>query len=682
VNFSNASRVALAATALLALGCQSNGSRDLPTTNNPGGGGGSGGGGRTIDGGGAGDLKITIIAPKAMEVIKSSTSSEVRARVVSVRPGSNDPSGDPVDPTSIQAALRRTSDNSQVAVGPLFGPLPNSEFAAPFDLSKVDSGDYELIVTGASAGGARGMAFIAVRVDAGPRIEINSPKERGSYKGSLTVQAIIDSAPFGPTMSVSATIGVLPIALNPTGAPNTYEALVEFLNLPSVLEGDQILKVTATNVAGTSTSVNVRFTIDSKGPALTDTEPKEGVIVGGIIRLRAKVADPAGVLGTSVLAVIGNRKDANFNVELKPEADTGFFSALFDTARLTACKPAPDTGLCIVYPNLSFRASDLAGNESVVAYDIGVDNQPPVVDLFPPPDMRVARYDSTVKRLTCSWPFDPLGDYRILGDMPGDVCAAPQVFDIRARIEDAGNRASGLKHPPASGLDPATVAVFVLADTGQALVVDVDGDGICDAINPKLIPTTRGPSQSNEVLTVRLAGVPPKGGADFTPDPALLDPAGRAAYPSCTPGVAPVAPGRLCGSEPLTVAIGWPAVRDRTPAIWSLEPITSGEPQCVGSQFDAFANLIPDGGWACIAAAATDRLGNTSVSNPLRVWVQYQGLPPLGPNCPAPPPQAGPPPNCTGSYNRVTAMLTGTPCRGRTFLPREVINEGALPEGM
>jgi hypothetical protein len=674
-------RAAVTLLAIACAACQSSAPEDSPPPSN--GSVGGSGGGRTSDGGpvsGAGELKISIVAPKPMEPIKARTSSEVRVRVLSVRPGTNDPSGDPVDPTSIVASLRRMSDNGEAAHSTLFGPMPNSEFAAPIDLSSVSSGDYQLIVTGNTSGGTRGMTVSTVRVDAGPRIEIKSPTENGSYKGSVTIQVIIDSAPFGPTMSVEASIGVLPIALNPTGAPNTYEALVEFLKLASPLEGDQVLKVAAINVANTRSEERVRFTIDNRGPEITATEPKEGVVVGGIIRLRAKVSDQSGVLGNSVTAVIGNRQDVNFKVDLKAEGDTGFYSELFDTARLTSCKPLPDTSLCIVFPNLSFRASDRAGNESFQAYDIAVDNQPPTVDLSPPGDLRIIQYNPEKKKLVCSWAFNPIGDYQRLGDMPRDLCAAPQVFDVRARIEDDGNRADGLKFAPTSGVDPATTTLYVLSETSQALVVDVDGDGVCDSLNPKLIPTTKGPTQSNEVLAVRLAAVPPKGAADFTPDPSLMTPAGMAAYPACTPGDAPVGPRRLCGAQPQTIVIGYPAAVGPASSIWSVEPITSAEPWCVGSQFDAFANQIREG-WACVAAAATDKLGNTGVSNPLRVWIQNRGLPNT-PSCPAPPPTAPPPPNCTGSFNRQSGTVGPSPCRGRTFRPREIINAGALPEGM
>ena len=83
-----------------------------------------------------------------------------------------------------------------------------------------------------------------------------------------------------------------------------------------------------------------------------------------------------------------------------------------------------------------------------------------------------------------------------------------------------------------------------------------------------------------------------------------------------------------------------------------------------------------------LAFLLSDKLGNAAASNPLRVWIQYRGLPGGGPMCPSPPPSAGPPPNCTGSFDRVTGTVSSNPCRGRTFADREILNEGALPEGM
>ena len=77
---------------------------------------------------------------------------------------------------------------------------------------------------------------------------------------------------------------------------------------------------------------------------------------------------------------------------------------------ISASLGAPATGLCLVFPTLSFRAADTLGNESVLSYEIAVDNQPPVLDLDPPPDLRIVRFDTHTRRTVCSWAFDPLGE--------------------------------------------------------------------------------------------------------------------------------------------------------------------------------------------------------------------------------------------------------------------------------
>src|SRR5262249_51660595 len=154
---------------------------------------------------------------------------------------------------------------------------------------------------------------------------------------------------------------------------------------------------------------------------------------------------------------------------------------------------------------------DLLGNETTVSYEIAVDNMPPIADLDPP-NLRDIKNDEGWR---CSFEFDPLGVDQNSGDMPNDNCAVPQVFDLRARLEDDGNRATGLKVVPIAGVDPDNASVYVLDDTTQPLVVDTDGDGNCDAINPLLIPVTNPPTRPDEVLKVRLAPVPKAGNADF-----------------------------------------------------------------------------------------------------------------------------------------------------------------------
>jgi hypothetical protein len=256
----------------------------------------------------------------------------------------------------------------------------------------------------------------------------------------------------------------------------------------------------------------------------------------------------------------------------------------------------------------------------------------------------------------CSHAFDPVGDYRRLGDMPNDGCGVGQLFDLRAQIEDEGNHGLGSKGSPIALVDPASVVAYVLDDTSQVLVVDTDGDGICDDVNPQLQPTTTPTAQSHQVLAVRMVGMPPKGKRDFTPDPTP--------DASCPSGKDKLPPEVVCGADgSLRSFIHY--VGPSEPAIWTVEPFSAAF--CTGAQLDVHPNDITDG-WACIAVVAADRVGNRSVSAPLRVFVDRKGTQIVARGaglCPAPPASDRTPPDCTGSYDRATKQVSALPCRAR-----------------
>ena len=189
------------------------------------------------------------------------------------------------------------------------------------------------------------------------------------------------------------------------------------------------------------------------------------------------------------------------------------------------------------------------------------------------------------------------------------------------------------------------------------------------------MPTTSPLTNSNQVLTVRLVPVKPKGTGNFFPDPSLLDPLVLASYPGCNQGQDQKAPPRLCGAQTIPVAIGYPTALDPQAAVWTIEPLTDKEPWCLGGQFDTHANQIGDG-WACFAAAGADNNGNKGVSAPLRVWIQQQGLLETGPICPAPPVAGGPAPDCTGTYDPATNQVSPQPCIGRRFPSKQIRWQG------
>jgi len=619
-------------------------------------------------GGASGSVSVTIETPTDQTVADSGSLVDVKVHA------HVDQGSDFIDPTSVQAVLTAMGDPA-VLDSTKLAPLGGDVYGGRISVGDHPSGTYTLTVTAASSGGMKGMNMVDFQVDAGPTLVVRSPLAMHSYKGLLVVEVYADAGQFGPLDGPHATVANYPVQLDPvmdqngTPVPNTYRGMINLddpmppMVLPP-LTNDQLLTVWATNMRGKRVEIHLVFTIDDEGPAITNTSPAPGEIAGSIIRIAATVSDPAGVLDSSVIAVIGDdTTPAIFNVQLKPDG-VGVYSVLFDTRKLTAC-PDPPNGndLCIVFPTVSFRASDELGNESVVSYGFAVDNIAPVADLDPP-NLRSFKIDAL--GIHCSWEFDPLGNDDFEGDMPNDQTVVPQVFDLRARIEDDSNHANGLKLPPIATVDPDKTAVYVLDDENQVRIVDTDGDGWCDAVNPTLVPTTEPPTTNNQVLKVRLAPVAPAGTADFTPDPSL--PLTPSASSFCIRGADPP-PALLCGLFQPTIAIGYAF---NEPAIWSVDPID--KPHCFGNQFDTHANNIGEG-WACIAVATADLAGNVSVSPPLRVFIDYKYVGPHGCVCPNPGnnpsgcacPSTGPAPACTGTYDKMSGNVQKGACKTRRF---------------
>jgi Bacterial Ig domain len=574
---------------------------------------------------------------------------------------------------SVKATVTATGSTAAAATGQLVAASADI-FNGTISLSSLKLGSYTLTVAATSSGGAVGQASIGIVIDDGPAVSVSSPIAGKSYNGTLTVEFTADFGAIGPSTSVSpnpsATVGGLAVQdlaadTSPNVPPNSYRGTVAFDVYSPPLTGVQLLDVKATNANGVLTEVRVLFSIDNTGPTITLTTPATGQVVGGVINISATINDDSGVFDSSVIAIIGDQNNPVFNLPLTPKGG-GVYGVIFDTANLTRCVPPPATSLCLVYPTISFRASDTLGNQTVLGYDFSVDNVPPVADLDPPPirDVRVG-----TNGYECSFAFDPLSVNRDIGDMPNDGCLVPQVFDLRARIEDDGNRASGLKVVPIAGIDPDNTSVYVLHDIGQPLVVDSDGDGNCDQINPLLVPTTDPPTAANQVLKIRLAGVPPAGLADFEPDKSLVG------NTVCAQGSALTPPPLLCSFQQPTIAISYAGDQ---PAVWSVEPIDSF--RCLGNQFDALANHIPEG-WACLAIQTVDLAGNQGVSVPMRVYIQYGAA---GGFCGSPPAGAGPPPTCTGTFTAsadptVSGVAAIGACGARKFTATEYCYLGDCP---
>jgi hypothetical protein len=280
-----------------------------------------------------------------------------------------------------------------------------------------------------------------------------------------------------------------------------------------------------------------------------------------------------------------------------------------------------------------------------VGYLVSLDNTPPLADLDPPNDFRV--YKKAMDKFVCSWPFDPLGF-----DAVSDGQTVAQVFDIRARIEDLGNQPlSGYPDfTPIAAIDNNRVQLLVLDDTSQALVVDTNNDGVCDAVNPLLTPTTA-PKSATDALLVNMVPINPAGNGDFRASPIPPPPTAP-----CIDGTELAGPEPICDTSNLLLAIAQHGTN--LPAIYTIPPIVNDKLQNLGRQFDALGNSVSDG-WICLAIAVWDKLGNGQVSRPLRVCVDKDGT---GGECSG----ATPMPTCTGTQTVAKPkpiVNSAMPCR-------------------
>ena len=469
-----------------------------------------------------GTLAVTITAPA------NPTTVGVRTDVVVTANAAVQGGSDYIDTSSVAVTVTAPTGSVVLANGVLVS-TGGEAYSGKLSLGDLPAGMYTLTVSARSSSGTQGSDQIMLTVDGGPVITVVSPIADHGYNGSVAVDLTVDPGAFPLASGPTATIAGKPIPLTPPTPPRPAIARrwssdrrrtrPGAVLLPDVA-GKQLFQVQATNSIGVTDQVRVVFVIDKSGPTITATTPVTGDVVGGIINITATVTDDSGVLDSSVVAVISNEETPLFELPLAAQG-SGIYGVLFDTSNLTRCPEPPSSDLCVVFPNISFRAVDLVGNQSVLSYGFSIDNIAPVADLDPPL-MRQLTLSATGYQ--CSFAFDPLSVNQEIGDMPNDGCMVPQVFDLRARIEDDGNRASELKVTPISLVDPANTNVFIMpASLNQPLVVDSDGDGRCDQVNPLLTPLspTAPPTAGSGVLQVRLAGVPPAGKADFEPDPTL-----------------------------------------------------------------------------------------------------------------------------------------------------------------
>ena len=350
---------------------------------------------------------------------------------------------------------------------------------------------------------------------------------------------------------------------------------------------------------------------DTTGPVITYVKPIAGSFVGGLMDLTVTITDPSGVQPGSVQAVINN-DPTKYTLALGP-AGTDTYHVFFDLNTL---------GKGIVFLALSVRADDRLGNHSELGEEVVLDNTTPWMTMNAAVPMRVSKLDATnaaSPKLECSHLFSPLGDPSDTANGPevaSEGAVMKQIMGLRARIEDHGNFAPGQRVEYISDIDESTVTLFAVGNTSSplpVLAVDTNGDGICDDVNPALVPTSGTVVMPNQALAVAMSPLADTGAANFTPSSGTV-----------TAGVCDefglgteVAPPPLCTKAGTTVTFVIPWLGKDKP-IYSIPPIRDPD-ACVGFPLDA-ANHLPEGP-ACVLVRAADHAGNHMVSYPLHICV-------------------------------------------------------------
>jgi len=470
--------------------------------------------------------------------------------------------------------------------------------------------------------------------DGGPKITVLAPGEGSYHKGSLPVQVIVTDK--GSIAGFEARIGSVKLTQltdqEKKKQKQTWVGTVKFDDamFGTGLKGTQVIAFTASNANQATTIVTRTFIIDDQGPDIAIKSHNPGDLVGGVIKLVADVTDQAGVIAATVKVVIGNNLDQR-TVVLTAAKGGNEYSGQFDTRTLSQYD---------LWPVMSFRASDVLGNEAHQDIQVGLDNGQPILELDPPADFYII--EKKDQAYLCSHPFDPVGPLAA-----NDGQLVPQIRSIRARIEDQGNHVPSATWVPIAAINPATVWLYVLDDTTKALVADTTGDGYCDAINPNVVPQGTSP-QPGEAVAVNLIEISPTGKADFTPDTSPL--------PSfCSSwGDEEDPPEPICKGVVATVAQHYEV---SLAAIYTIPPVVSACYKCLGLPFDFLANSFNDG-WVCAAATANDALGNEGVSPPIRLYVDKKAYGAgTGP---------GGAPDCTGTLDKATGKVDAAkPCKFR-----------------
>jgi hypothetical protein len=594
------------------------------------------------------------------------STTEVQYDLLTVTATVTSPMMTPIQSSMVLLSI--TPPNGGIVSVPMSLSAVANVYSGSIDISAIPSGPGTFSVSAIDTMGRKGSANGSYIHDHGPVITFLQPTMATAH-ASVTVELLVNDTlhPVTDPTAVSAYIrkaGDITLKQEMGATPMRLSALVDFSKFTPPLDGQQLITATATNPNGTTTHATKQFIVDNSGPKIVIMTPPPDKFVGGVTLVQAMIDDDySGVSDVSVLAVFGNDPMHNAVPLTRMAPGSDVFQGYFDVRSL---------GRDYVLPELSVTAADTLGNSSQLGEEIIVDNTPPRITM----DAKIQMYVSQPVAggaHECSHPFSPLGPFT--PDPPEvvyDGALVQQVFGVRARIEDHGNFAPGLAVERYSGVSKPSVFLYAIPDNRMTpLAVDTDGNGVCDNVNPLLIPSSTGvtsPGQAFSLQLVPLTAGP--GTADFRgPFTAPSNPAPIGQCDLFGDSGVTSPPNPLCtrGGTGLTIVIPYPDPNNLSP-IWSIPPVDASGTgfNCVGYQLDS-ANLLPEGP-TCIVTVATDNTGNTNVSAPLHICIdRHSGGSLPGSTDMASNPCAGwntssPPTTCTGVFDKTQMKIVNGTC--------------------
>jgi len=600
----------------------------VPLENNGGSGGGSAAGGRPShggssgsgtragapgagDGGEAGTVEVTSVAPiveitsptmvtdpENGDVLTGSTVTVTCSARKSSEPGAQAVLG-----SSLKIQMFGADGKQIGADGSVMSTTNANEYSAMFVLTKVPNGPLSFACSASdqSAAANIGRAMVETFYDGGPTLALAEPGDKSAHSlGEILFQFSALPAPLA-TGDSGAAVDAVTLKVNgidigglvETTTKGYYRRSID-LNDPKLFTttpvGTVPVVITATNKRGTTATGNFSFVVDSTGPIIKVVSPPIAnvQIIGGQVTLEFTVTDEAGgsQVDPSTVTVQLNADphpvsfDEGNYWHLQPDGRT--FDYSFNTLNYASDQLS-----------ITIGAYDKAGNKAEgTTASYFLDNVPPIIDLQPP---AVQEKSGAPPDYRCSAPFDPLGD------SPNDLDVIPAFRYYRALVWDEGNHGDGQKITYFSDVDNTVgVRLYFQQDTSKPLLKNRQGTpgAVCDEVDDLSLPF------------VNLLPVAPAGDSFFPADaPAVQD---------CKRGT-DTTQRFLCNqNSSLSRVIQHETATANTSnaVIYGYQPDNAA--YCTGGELQ-ITNKVTKDGWVCAAVVAQDRVGNRSVSAPIRL---------------------------------------------------------------